>query len=106
MLSNLGATVDDSCFIHHDLNVDFYFFKPEVGKKLVGVVNKTTKNHVGCLVHTMFNVSIPNPKSDSDDQEESDDWKGAALQVGQEVELKVTAIELKSRLPYIKAELM
>lgn len=105
LLSNQGAIDNDSCFIHHDLNVDCYLFKPEVGKKLIGIVSKTASHHISCLVHTLFNVYIPKPKSDKD-KEKSQDWIGSTLQVGQEIKVKVIDVDLKTLIPNIKAELM
>lgn len=73
-------------------------FKPEVDCNLVGVVNKQSKDHVGCLVHRLFNISVPKP-----DNEE--DWVGYLTEIGQEVVLNVTFIDLESRLPYIRAKI-
>lgn len=71
-----------------------------MGNTLPGVVNKKSKDHVGCLVHKVFNVSIPKPADDDDV------WLGSSVDIGYEIELKVTFIDLGGRLPYIRAELM
>lgn len=95
ILTPQGGLVTDSCYIHLDIEADFYIFKPEVGATLTGIVNKKSKDHVGCLVHGIFNVSVPNKSED-------DAWPGYHVEIGEEVLLQVTYINLDARLPYIR----
>lgn len=87
----------DSCHIYVDVEADFYIFKPEVGSSLRGVVNKKSGDHVGCLVHRLFNIAVPK-------QSKNDNWIGYHVEIDQEVVVNVTYIDLGSRLPYIRAE--
>ncbi|KAF5278308.1 hypothetical protein FQR65_LT03577 [Abscondita terminalis] len=100
-LLSQGTIVDDSFFVHIDVSANFFLFKPEIGKVLIGVVNKKSDDHVGCLVYETFNVSIPKPE----DQEISE-WMGGKVEIGDEISFKITFHELDSRLPYIRGELL
>lgn len=97
MLSQLGTISYDSFFIHIDIVASFYLFKPEVGKVLHGIVNKKSEDHVGCLVHNTFNVSLPKPEDD-------EEWSKVELK--SEILFHITCIDLNGRLPYIRAELV
>ncbi|OXU19018.1 hypothetical protein TSAR_009536 [Trichomalopsis sarcophagae] len=94
LLSSLGDIMYDTCFVHIDVEADFYIFRPEVGRSLKGFVNKKGTNHIGILLHKVFNVSVPKP----DDEE---DWPGDEVKVGQEVRFTPEEIDYKTRLPYI-----
>ena len=59
LLSDRGQIMDDTPFIHFRIRADFILFKPCVGSRLRGEVNKVGKDHVGLLVHDHFNVSVP-----------------------------------------------
>lgn len=99
LLSNMGTISNDSPYIHYDLMVDFFVFKPEIGKEMQGIVNRKSKDHVGILVYNAFNVSLPKPKDE-------DEWLGNSVNMGYEVLFRITYIDLSSYLPYIKGELM
>lgn len=118
MLTPLGEIFYDSCFIHVDIEADFYIFRPKLGCTLkgnilsynkvskyllinrlfVGIVNKKGLDHIGILVHKAFNVSIPKP-----DNEEN--WSGDNLEIGQEVRFQVTLLDFTSKLPFIRGVL-
>lgn len=77
---------------------------------ILGFVNKKGPNHIGILVHKAFNVSVPKP--DRNEQEEAEDvgenhkeWPGDKVKVGQEVKFTLDKIDYKSRLPYIRGSL-
>ncbi|XP_076763813.1 RNA polymerase I subunit F [Xylocopa sonorina] len=98
LLTPLGEIFYDTCFIHVDIEADFYIFRPEVGCTLKGVVNKKGLDHIGILVHKAFNVSIPK----KDDEE---DWVGDDLEIGQEVRFEITILDVASKLPFIRGSL-
>nr|XP_034176583.1 DNA-directed RNA polymerase I subunit RPA43 [Osmia lignaria] len=98
LLTPLGDIFYDTCFIHIDIEADFYIFKPEVGSSLKGIVSKKGLDHIGVLVHKAFNVSIPK----LDDEE---DWVGDNLEIGQEVRFAITHLDFTSKLPYIRGVL-
>ncbi|XP_054000574.1 transcriptional regulator ATRX homolog [Hylaeus anthracinus] len=98
LLTPLGDIFYDTCFIHVDIEADFYIFRPEVGCSLKGIVNKKGLDHIGVLVHKAFNVSIPK----LDDEE---NWPGDNLEIGQEVRFKVTLLDFSSKLPFIRGTL-
>ncbi|KAJ3276211.1 hypothetical protein HDV01_005659 [Terramyces sp. JEL0728] len=48
----------ESPYMHFDVQVDFTVFSPKVQDLMIGVVNKVSPDHVGCLVYGLFNASI------------------------------------------------
>ncbi|KAK0080093.1 hypothetical protein PV325_000445 [Microctonus aethiopoides] len=99
LLSSLGSILYDSHSIHVNIEADFYVFKPEIGSVLSGIVNKKAINHIGVLVHKAFNVSILMNENDNE-------WRDHHTYVGQEVMFKVTHVDFKGRLPFIRGELL
>ncbi|XP_015598329.1 titin homolog isoform X2 [Cephus cinctus] len=95
LLNCLGDIFYDTCYVHVDIEADFYVFRPDVPCNLRGIVNKKSDGHVGVLVHKAFNVSIPKPEDDND-------WPGNKVSVGQEVKFTVSFLDFKGRLPYIR----
>ncbi|KAL2728864.1 DNA-directed RNA polymerase I subunit RPA43 [Vespula squamosa] len=95
LLTPLGDIFYDSCFIHIDIEADFYVFRPKIGHLLKGVIHKKGANYIGVLMHKAFNVSIPKP-------ENVENWPGDTVNIGQEVRFKVTNLDFTSRLPFIR----
>lgn len=95
LLTPLGDIFYDSCFIHIDIEADFYVFRPQIGHLLKGVVHKKGANYIGVLMHKAFNVSIPKP-------ENVENWPGDMVNIGQEVRFEVTNLDFTSRLPFIR----
>lgn len=95
----MGVISNDSPYMHYDLLVDFFVFKPEIGKEMQGIVNRKSKDHVGILVYNAFNVSLPKPQDE-------ENWLGSSVNMGYEVLFKITFIDFSSYLPYIKGELV
>ncbi|KAJ3261376.1 hypothetical protein HK103_005984 [Boothiomyces macroporosus] len=52
----------ESPYMHFDIQVDFTVFSPKVEDSMIGVVNKVSPDHVGCLVYGLFNASIAREK--------------------------------------------
>lgn len=98
LLSRMGTVLYDTCYIHVDIEADFYVFRPSVGDTLKGIVNKKSQDHVGILVHKTFNATIPRPDND-------DDWPGHSIHIGQEIRFTVTCLDFKDRLPYIRGSM-
>ena len=86
ILQRKGEIMEDSPFIHFDVQVKFIVFKPTVDSKLVGVVNKIGTDHIGCLVHRSFNASIS--KSNVKNHDVYDN-----LEIGSNCEFSVIGIE-------------
>uniref|UniRef100_A0A1B6CVW1 RPA43 OB domain-containing protein n=1 Tax=Clastoptera arizonana TaxID=38151 RepID=A0A1B6CVW1_9HEMI len=87
--AEINVTVDCFC--------DLYIFKPEIERILKGVINKKSEDHVGCLVHRYFNVTIPHLKQSSEKN-----WSDENLKIGSEILFKVSRVNLRKRLPYIQ----
>eukprot|EP00049_Salpingoeca_infusionum_P025872 m.22289 g.22289 ORF g.22289 m.22289 type:complete len:284 (+) comp8373_c0_seq1:182-1033(+) len=58
LLSTRGTLFEDEPVAHVHALVTFSVFKPTVGMELIGYVNKITSDHVGILIHDLFNASI------------------------------------------------
>lgn len=97
-LSKLGHISDDSCFIHVDIEAEFFIFKPTKRKILEGIVHKKTKDHIGCLVHKIFNVSLPKPKKG--------EWIGESLTINSRIQLEISSTNFDGKLPYIKGKIV
>lgn len=66
-----------------------------------GVVSEKSDGHIACLVHKIFNVTIPLPISTFEP------WPGESVQVGEEITFTVDHLELDvhGQLPYIRGSL-
>eukprot|EP00794_Sanderia_malayensis_P016694 gene16694-18388_t len=56
---------DETPFMYFKVTVKYIVFKPKIGKKIKGVVNKIGHGHIGCLVHDCFNAWIQKPNISS-----------------------------------------
>ncbi|KAL4122596.1 hypothetical protein QTP88_014895 [Uroleucon formosanum] len=83
------------------VNVDVYIFKPPVGSIIEAVVNQTSDNHVSCLVHNLFNVSIVRPENKPYDQ-----WSGSKIKKDDKIDVKVLSFDLTKKLPHITGEIV
>ncbi|CAM4639600.1 unnamed protein product [Leuciscus chuanchicus] len=86
-----GDIYDDQGFIHFNIEASFVIFKPQIGSKLVGVINKMGAGHVGCLVHGCFNASVVKPNLLSPEQ-----WRDSGLSVGQSLEFEVFKLDAEA----------
>lgn len=109
ILSHKNVKIIDSVQLNDDGNyrlhyiADTYIFKPSNGSLLTGVVNKKSGDHLGVLVHSVFNASIPRPRVETGCPKA---WAGAGVQIGQQVTFEVIKVHFTSRLPYIKGKLI
>lgn len=94
-----GVICDDSCFVHTDIEADFYVLKPEIDSTLQGVITKISKDHVACLVHKTFTISLPKP-------ENAISWIGNKSQIGQEVQFTIVEAVFEGSLPYIRGNII
>ncbi|KAL5243188.1 hypothetical protein ACI65C_010598 [Semiaphis heraclei] len=83
------------------VNVDVYIFRPPVGSIIEAVVNQTSDNHVSCLVHNLFNVSIVRPENKPYDQ-----WSGSKVKKDDKIDVKVLSFDLTKKLPHITGEII
>ncbi|KAF6201268.1 hypothetical protein GE061_005715 [Apolygus lucorum] len=92
-----SVVLSDSRSFPLEYVADIYVFKPKIGSKLTGVVNKIPMNreYVSVLVHRIFNVVVyaahKQPKP--------------AVNMGSSINVTVTYIDFTGRLPFIKAEI-
>ncbi|KAJ7991632.1 hypothetical protein DPEC_G00285910 [Dallia pectoralis] len=88
VLGQHGDIYDDSGYIHLNIQASFVVFQPKKGQKLLGVVNKLSINHVGCLVHGCFNASILKPAHVT-----VDTWREAGPRIGAGLEFEVCQLD-------------
>jgi hypothetical protein len=67
----------------------------------IGIVNKKSVDHIGCLVHKCFHVSLPRSIEDTDE-----DWPGTSVNIGDQVTFVVEACDFAGSLPYIRGKLL
>ncbi|KAI9202985.1 uncharacterized protein BJ171DRAFT_157625 [Polychytrium aggregatum] len=58
LLESSGRILFDNPYTHFNVSVRFTVFAPERSSILTGVVNKVSSDHIGLLVHGVFNASI------------------------------------------------
>ncbi|KAI8904175.1 hypothetical protein DFJ77DRAFT_552301 [Powellomyces hirtus] len=78
ILDQSARVIDDSPFCHFYVKVTFWVFRPKVDAPIIGVVNKVSNDHIGLLVHGIFNASIPSDKIRRNEfrySEEEEAWK-------------------------------
>ncbi|CAH1720888.1 unnamed protein product [Aphis gossypii] len=83
------------------VNVDVYIFRPPVGSIIEAIVNQTSDNHVSCLVHNLFNVSIVRPENEPYDQ-----WSGSKIKKDDKIDVRVLSFDLTKKLPHITGEII
>ncbi|XP_028674150.1 DNA-directed RNA polymerase I subunit RPA43 isoform X1 [Erpetoichthys calabaricus] len=88
ILGDLGDIHDDQGYIHINIEADFVIFRPGKGRKLVGIVNKVSPTHIGCLVHGCFNASIPKPW-----QMSAVTWQEFGWKLGDSLEFEVLQLD-------------
>jgi len=81
-------------------SADVYVFKPKVGSILTGIANKKSEGHIGCLIHKLFNVTIPRPK-----EVLTDEWDGNSVNIGDQVTFRIDSVDLTGHLPYIRGSI-
>lgn len=50
--------MDDRALVHIRIHVELTLFAPRPGTALTGVVNNVSVDHIGLLVHGIFNASV------------------------------------------------
>ncbi|XP_046460011.1 nucleolar protein dao-5-like isoform X2 [Daphnia pulex] len=91
----------DQSNIHVDVVGDFYIFNPEVNKELTGIVNRKSGDHIGCLVHGLFNIALPKPFLVNSEQ-----WPGKLAKLHDNVRFKIGKVDLNSVVPYIEGRII
>jgi len=64
-------------------------------------VNKKSVGHIGCLVHGLFNISLPKPFSLP-----AQSWQGSQANLNDEVVFTITRSDFQSQIPYIEGTIV
>lgn len=67
----------------------------------LAVVNQTSDNHVSCLVHNLFNVSIVRPEHLPCNQ-----WSGSKVKKDDKINVEVLSFDLTKKLPHITGQII
>ena len=62
-------------------------------------MNKKSIDHIGCLVHGLFNISLPKPFN-------SEDWPGKPARPKDKVRFCINKVDLLSVVPYIEGRII
>uniref|UniRef100_T1HFB2 Uncharacterized protein n=1 Tax=Rhodnius prolixus TaxID=13249 RepID=T1HFB2_RHOPR len=100
---NSSVEMNDEEHFILDYVADVYLFTPQIGSTLTGRINKKGRDVLGCLVHSIFNVALPRPRSEEDSPKK---WLGSKVFIGQKVTFSVVKLDFTGRLPYIRGELL
>ena len=67
-------------------------------------MNKVTPGHISCLVHNLFNVSLPNHNFEFGNYKK---WEGSNAKLNDEVKFTITVVDLRSNhnIPYIEGKI-
>lgn len=65
------------------------------------MVNQTSCNHISCLVHKLFNISIVRPENQPYDQ-----WSGSKIKKDDKINVKVLSFDLTKKLPHITGDIV
>jgi hypothetical protein len=65
----------------------------------LGIVNQKCVNHIGCLVHKYFHVTIQRPPEETE-------WLGTSVNIGDQVTFCVEVCDFTGSLPYIRGKLI
>lgn len=64
-------------------------------------MNQTSDNHVSCLVHNLFNISIVRPE-----HQPYDKWSGCKIKKDDIINVKVVSFDLTKKLPHITGNIV
>ena len=63
-------------------------------------MNKKSIDHIGCLVHGLFNVSLPKPRV------HSENWFGSHAKLRDKVRFSITKVDLNAIVPHIEGKVI
>jgi DNA-directed RNA polymerase I subunit RPA43 len=64
-------------------------------------VNRISIDHIGCLVHGLFNISLPKLFN-----VHPDNWPGESARLCDKVRFSITKVDLNSIVPYIEGTII
>jgi DNA-directed RNA polymerase I subunit RPA43 len=66
-----------------------------------GIVNRKSGDHIGCLVHGLFNIALPKPLHVNSEQ-----WPGKLAKLHDNVRFRIGKVDLNSVVPYIEGRII
>lgn len=99
-LDSVGRIHADNPLIHFSVALDFIIFHPKIGSYVSGTVNKVSADHLGVLIHSIFNASILKPK------DQASDLSRKNIKEGQDVIFEITGMHVYNSLLAIEGKLV
>lgn len=99
-LDSVGRIHADNPFIHFSVALDLIIFHPKVGSHVSGTVNKVSSDHLGVLIHNIFNASILKLRDQTSDLSKKN------IKEGQEVIFEITGLHVYNSLLAIEGKLV
>eukprot|EP00128_Syssomonas_multiformis_P017371 Colp12_sorted_trinity150504_noHs@9167 len=113
VLEKAGKVMNDTPHIHFMVKVRLLVFSPKVGSKLVGKVSILGSDHIGLLVHGLFNASVSREaiSADFEFDEQAGNWYNSEnsevrIQEDTYVVFTVTGIERVDHMLSISGSLL
>ncbi|TPX35150.1 hypothetical protein SeMB42_g07230 [Synchytrium endobioticum] len=110
LVSSSARIINDSPYLHFPIKTTLTIFAPPLRSNIVGIVNKVSPDHIGCLVCGIFNASIPSDAMRRDEMSWSDEqccWivNGEAMNVGSAVRFSVADLIKRNSMLSISGSL-
>lgn len=99
-LDSVGRIHADNPLIHFSVALDFIVFRPKIGSYVSGTVNKVSTDHLGVLIHNLFNASILKPR------DQVSDLSRKNIKEGKEVIFEITGMHVYNSLLAIEGKLV
>jgi hypothetical protein len=105
-----GRVIAEYPWVHIELLVKFYVFKPVIGMVLRGKVNQLSSNHVSLLVAGIFNASITSEEMEKAYKydETLETWQSGSendVNMGDIIDIEIAGMQMAKGLFYIEAKL-
>ncbi|KAI8914369.1 hypothetical protein EDD86DRAFT_273449 [Gorgonomyces haynaldii] len=86
---------NESPFMNMNIQVDLVHFSPKKEQLLVGIVNKMSADHIGLLVHGIFNASISTQELEGWEWQE-DHWSSGQMAITENCAIKFKVVSLSN----------
>lgn len=104
-MNTSGSIMDETPFLYFVVNVKYIVFRPQVGVKLKGIVNRVGYGHYGCIVHECFNASVHKIKTDAINLPKKVMKRILGIDVGTELVFRITRFDIRNDILSIKGKI-
>lgn len=104
-LDTSGSIMDETPFLYFPVSVNYIIFRPQVGMKLQGIVNRVGRGHYGCIVHECFNASVHRIKTEEITVSKKLLKKISKIDVGTVLVFRITRFDIHNDILSIKGKI-